>query len=335
MTAIDPCFCCKIGKNRIDGLQVTQVDDTCRGGSSDFSILESDKSKIFNSKPRSSDLPMKFNGTRMESNGFKGYIMQQKDHCSNISEVDPSSIKSDDMLKKLFQSSHGKISYVVTSTRPDLSLNSAQLSRVLKDNKTESHIKLLNSTVRMPQMDNYMNIPKLDIDSIYFAGYADAGFANNEDLTFQLGFIVMLKDKHNNAAIIHHGSWKFYRVTRSVLGAEIYAFSQCLDFVIALSHDSPTIVQRKVKTVTFTDSKSLFDTITKLRTVSEKRLLIEIVSIGESYTNADLSNVAHISSKHNIVNVFTESKAEKTILCTTMKTRKHSNPISQWILPSE
>ena len=52
VTAIDPCFFCKIGQNVIDGLQVTRVDDTCGGGSSDFSILESDKSKIFNSKPR-------------------------------------------------------------------------------------------------------------------------------------------------------------------------------------------------------------------------------------------------------------------------------------------
>ena len=63
----------------------------------------------------------------------------------------------------------------------------------------------------------------LDIDSIYIAGYADAGFANNEDLASQLGFIIMLKDEHNNTATIHYGSWKCHRVTRSVLDAEIYA----------------------------------------------------------------------------------------------------------------
>ena len=147
VTAIDPCFFYKLGKSRIDGPQVSQVDGTCGRGSSDFSILESDKSKIFNSKPRSSDFPVKFNGTWIDSNGFKGYIMHQKDYCSNISEIDPSSIKSDDMLKKLFQSSCGKIPYVVTCTRPDLSFNSAQLSHVIKNNITESHIKLLNSTV--------------------------------------------------------------------------------------------------------------------------------------------------------------------------------------------
>ncbi len=44
----------------------------------------------------------------------------------------------------------------------------------------------------------------------------------------------------------------------SVLGAEIYAFSHCLDFTIALSHDLSVILGRKVKTVMFTDSKCLF-----------------------------------------------------------------------------
>ena len=95
------------------------------------------------------------------------------------------------MLKNLFQSSRGKISYVVTCTRLDLSFTSSQLSHVLKDNIAESNIKLLISTLRMLQTENYISIPKIGIDSIYIARHADAGFANNEDFTSQLGFIVM------------------------------------------------------------------------------------------------------------------------------------------------
>ena len=64
----------------------------------------------------------------------------------------------------------------------------------------------------------------------------------------------------------------------------------------------------------FTDSKSLFDTITKLSTVSEKRLLVDISSIREIYTNRNLLNVARVSSRHNIANVFTKSEADKTML---------------------
>ncbi len=113
-------------------------------------------------------------------------------------------------------------------------------------------------------------------------GYADAAFANNADLSSQLGFIVLLKDKNDSQAIIHYGPWKCQHVTRSVLRAEVYAFSHCLDFVLVLTHDLSSMLGRKVSTVLFTDSKCLFDTITKLSTVAEKRLLIDIAAIREN-----------------------------------------------------
>ena len=85
----------------------------------------------------------------------------------------------------------------------------------------------------------------------------------------------------------------------------------------------------------FTDSKSLFDTISKLDIVSQKRLVIGIAAIRESYINGDLSNVAHVSSRHNIAIAFTKSKANQTVLRVAMTTGKHSHPISQWIFPCE
>lgn len=89
----------------------------------------------------------------------------------------------------------------------------------------------------------------------------------------------------------------------------------------------------KEKTLLFTDSKCLFDTITKLSTVSEKRLLIDIAAIREMYTKGELSNVAHVSSAYNIANVFTKAKADKTMLHQLMETGKLSHPINQWIVP--
>lgn len=52
-----------------------------------------------------------------------------------------------------------------------------------------------------------------------------------------------------------------------------------------------------------TDSKSLFDTITKLSSVSEKRLSIDIAALREAYIIQDMKNFAHVSSKYNIVDV--------------------------------
>ncbi len=83
----------------------------------------------------------------------------------------------------------------------------------------------------------------------------------------------------------------------------------------------------------FTDSKSLFDTITKQTTVSEKRLLIHIAAIRETYSSGELANVAHVASKHNIANVFTKTKADDSMLLCLMRTGRIEHPISQWIIP--
>ncbi len=109
----------------------------------------------------------------------------------------------------------------------------------------------------------------------------------------------------------------------------------CLDFVLGLSHDLSNILQRKVSSVVFTDSKCLFDTITKLSTVSEKRLLIDIAAIREAYTNGDLTNLAHVASKFNLANVSTKANADTTMLRELMRTGKLTHPINQWIIPQE
>ena len=124
--------------------------------------------------------------------------------------------------------------------------------------------------IRKLRKERQITVPKLDMSSVYIAGYADAGFANNKDLPSQLGFIVLLKDVNDNSTIMHYGSWKCHRVTRSVLGAEFCAFSHCLDYLLTLSYDLLETLGRRVKAVMFSDSKSLFDTITKLSTVSDK-----------------------------------------------------------------
>ena len=89
-------------------------------------------------------------------------------------------------------------------------------------------------------------------------------------------------------------------MTKSVLVAEIHAFAACLDFYIALRNDLHSIVSQRLKIEIFTDSKSLFDNITKLTTLPEKRLLFDISAIRKSYRAGDLNDVAHFSSEYNL-----------------------------------
>ena len=229
-SALDPCFFYKIGPNGIEGLQVTQVNDTCGGRSSDFSVLVATKAKQFSSKPRSSRLPLKFNGLWINKFGEDGYQMHENNYAEQVEQSN--SIRDFKNPSKLFQPIRGNISYITTCTRPDLSFISTRLSHVSADKITNADYALLNSACTKLRKPLAISIPKLDLSSLYIAGYPDASIAKNHDLTSQHGFIVVLKDQSDNAAIIQYGSRKCNHVTRSVLGAEFLAFSHCLDYVL-------------------------------------------------------------------------------------------------------
>ncbi len=171
----------------------------------------------------------------------------------------------------------------------------------------------------------------MDPNSLDICGFADASFSGNADHSSQIGMAIVLKDRDNNAALIHYGSWKCRRVTRSVFTAEVHVFTDCMDYVLGLQHDLSSILGKKVLTVVYKDSKCLFDIITKLSSVSEKRLLINIASIREEYTCGSLSNVAHVSSEFNLADPFTKDKGSQ-LLWQLMHQGTLRHPVNQWIV---
>ncbi|KAF1969375.1 hypothetical protein BU23DRAFT_582696 [Bimuria novae-zelandiae CBS 107.79] len=97
--------------------------------------------------------------------------------------------------------------------------------------------------------------------------FVDSSFANNKNLSSQLGFILILINKSidiNNTFIIcgniiHYSLTKCKRVTRSI------------------------IIERlglpAVPLVIYTDSYSLYECLVKLGTTKEKRLIINIIAL--------------------------------------------------------
>ncbi len=113
-------------------------------------------------------------------------------------------------------------------------------------------------------------------------------------------------DRHENACLVHYAPWKSRRVIRSVLAAEPYPFVAREDFCQILSHDLEKIVGTKFPIFLMTDSKSIFDTLTKLSSVSEKRLMIDISAFRHSYNCGNVSNNGHVSSEFNIADALTK-----------------------------
>ena len=121
--------------------------------------------------------------------------------------------------------------------------------------------------------------------------FVDGSFANNKDLSSQLGFVLILvnksKDTDNTFTIrsnlIYYNSIKYKRIIRSVLAYEIYGIVNGFDIGIAVTTTVRIIVERlglpTIPLVIYTDSYSLYECLIKLGITKEKRLIIDIMAL--------------------------------------------------------
>ncbi len=84
-------------------------------------------------------------------------------------------------------------------------------------------------------------------------------------------------------------------MTRSVLASEIYSIVTGADLVYAISSTLAKITgQLNILTmpiVVCTDSYSLYEYLVKLRTTKEKRLIINIIALRQSYERRELYKI--------------------------------------------
>ena len=162
--------------------------------------------------------------------------------------------------------------------------------------------------------------------------YSDASFANNNDLSSQLGYILFLSDSSGRCNVLSYRSYKSRRVTRSILGGEVLAFADAFDASFALRKDLEQILGTSIPISVLTDSKSLFDVITKSSTTLEKRLMIDVAAARESYANKELNDVGLIASENNPADAFTkENKTAKHMLTQVLRTGLLNHRVEQWI----
>jgi hypothetical protein len=120
---------------------------------------------------------------------------------------------------------------------------------------------------------------KLDVKSLHVVFYSDASFAGNLDLSSKIGGIILLKDKHGNAHVLHWFSKKCPRVIGSVLAAENMGFVTAFDMASALRDVLEMIYQQSILLYGLTDSYSFFSTVTQYNALRESvfrsRLLLQ------------------------------------------------------------
>jgi hypothetical protein len=98
-----------------------------------------------------------------------------------------------------------KVSWIATWTRPDASFAMGRLSQIISENINSEATKSSNDPHNYLKKTVKRNLTfcKLDVKSLHVVFYSDASFAGNLDLSSQIGGIILVKDKHGNAHVLH------------------------------------------------------------------------------------------------------------------------------------
>ena len=177
----------------------------------------------------------------------------------------------------------------------------------------------------MENLDRGLRYVPIDLTDAKLMVFVDGSFANNKDLSSQLGFVLMLvnesKDTDNTFTIrgnlIHYNSTKCKRVTRSVLASEIYGMVNGFDMGIAVATTLRMIVERlglpAIPLVICTDSYSLYECLVKLGTTKEKRLMIDIMALRQSYERREITEIRWINGEDNPADAFTKASLNRAL----------------------
>lgn len=321
--AFDPCFLYQ--KNgKLHGITGLATDDSINTGNVEYQTNENDATKHFITK-RCETFPLRFLGYLVKQLSGSLYI-SQKQHIQKLKSLEPKTID-----REAFRSIRGQLLFISQSSRPDISYDVAQLCQIRYNEVKLTHITLLNKVVKHVQetKDMELRYEPLDLKSMKLYVFVDSGYNTNSDRTTQLGMGVFLVDDTKRCHFLHWASTKSQRVTKSMLAGEVYAFSQGYDYGVsirmmfkAMNIDIPLYI--------FTDSKSIFDTITASKRLRELRLMNDIADIRRAYRVNEITNIAWVRSAQNIADNFTRHVGND-ILVNAMQTGRLKFVIEQWV----
>jgi hypothetical protein len=147
----------------------------------------------------------------------------------------------------------------------------------------------------------------------------------------QVGCCILLMDKFERFAIIKFRSGKCLRVTHSAMAAETCAFAEAFDAAFVLKHSLEKLLKRQIRLQLLTDSKQLFDAISHSTQTKEKRILIDIAALKQSFERHEISDLGLVAGRDLLADCFTKDM-EPTQLMSAFESGFLRHEIKRWII---
>jgi hypothetical protein len=315
----DPCLLYSTDPFGVIGMQ---TDDTLILGSSEFVQKEQDKLKKagFLAKEREQLLPgtkLKFNGgtVQLESNG--SLSLTQEHQCKNLKLVISEPVDSTSSRgatrkgltsKEQYIAQRARGAYIASVCQPEASYDLSVAAQATDITSTD--VSKLNKRLQwqLESGSRGLRFVNLDKNTLRLLVFTDASFANNKDLSSQIGYVLALADENNNANVLHWSSIKCKRVTRSVLASELYGMAHGFDIGAAVKATIERILEIELPLVICTDSRSLYDCLVKLGTTQEKRLMVDVMCLRQAYERREIAEVKWVAGASNPADSMTKGK---------------------------
>jgi hypothetical protein len=320
----DPCLLISTGEDGAFAIVGMQTDDTLILADEKFLKKEEQKLKEANLTGKPIDElteqePLPFNGGVLYLKGEEIHL-QQKGQGKKIVLVDPTSKDR----TALYRQNRARGHWLATTCQPEASCALSIAAQYQEP--TDEEIKELNKRLQwqLDNIDRGIKYVPVDLSTMKMFVFVDGSFANNKDLSSQIGYEIILaneviEDKAFTIRgnLVHYTSGKSKRVTRSVLASEIYGMVGGTDMALALSSTMRLICKQLgiplPPVIVCTDSFSLYECLVKLGTTKEKRLMIDIMALRQSYERRELTEVRWINGEDNPADAMTKINANKTL----------------------
>ena len=287
----DPCLMITTGPERsrfaIVGMQ---TDDTIILANDEVSNLEQDELEKahFTAKPKqmlTTTEPMMFNGCTLTQQDDGTLYLRQKGQGKKISLI-----ATGFNLRQEYVQQRARGAYIASSCQPEATFDLSTAAQCQELIRLEAETLNKRLKWQMEHLNRGLKYIRLDLETAKIFVFVDGSFANNKDLSSQLGYEIILANETMksdefaiNGNLVHWSSTKSKRVTRSVLASEIYGMVGGVDMAIAIGTTLQMITDQltlpTIPIIVCTDSYSLYECLVKLGTTKEKRLMIDIMAL--------------------------------------------------------
>ena len=311
----------------IIGIIILFVDDFLWAGTQEFSKIINKFKEKFHIGVENNET-FTYVGIKLKQNKDKTILIDQFTYIDSINtiplnkeQISNPQRETNEEERSALRSALGQLNWLSNITCPEISFQVSTISsRITK--ATVSDIKEVNKIVKNVKGNKHcITFPSLDLSSTHVVMFSDASFNNHPNGSSQGGYIVMIVDKHNQSCPISWKSNKVRRIARSTLAAETLVFTDGCDaayFINQLAQEAQ-IVSSDSQILTYTDNKSLHDSVNTIAQVTDRRLRVEISAIREMQEKEEIT-IKWISKEKQLADCLTKRGAPCSSLVSVLQT---------------